>query len=119
MSRRRRLALAVALTALLGACGGDDGGTAATTTVARETEPGTVVLKGNQFRPEHLTVSAGDAVTWEWDDGTIAHDVNGGGVFKSEIQTDGTFEYTFAEAGSFDYKCTVHPTMTGSVEVTE
>ena len=120
MTPRRALAVAVIALAVLGGCGdGDGGGDAApTTTAARSEGPATVVLKGVKFNPERVTIEAGETVTWQWDDGTVPHDVAGEG-FKSEIQEKGTFEHTFDEAGVFGYKCTVHPTMTGSVEVTE
>lgn len=122
MRVRRGLAFAALALAVLGGCGdsGDsDGAAPASTTAASGTETDTVVLKGNQFRPERIRVSVGDTVTWRWEDGAVPHDVNGGDEFKSEIQESGTFEHTFTEAGTFEYTCTVHPTMEGSVEVTD
>ena len=127
MTPRRALAVAAIALAALSGCGDSDGdsdvsaASTTTTTTASEpaTEPNTVVLKGVKFNPERITVKAGDTVTWKWDDGTVPHDVNGGDAFKSEIQEEGTFEHTFTEAGEFEYKCTVHPTMMGTVEVTE
>ena len=119
---RRAVALAVLTVALLGACGDGDqeSGSSDTTatTVADGNEPGAVVLKGNQYRPERISVSVGDTVTWQWNDGQIPHDVNGGDLFKSEIKESGTFEHTFDEPGTFEYKCSVHPAMKGTVEVT-
>ena len=128
MTLRRGWALALLALTLLAACG--DGGNSdasdasdtngsVATTVADGNEPGTVILKGNEYRPEKITVSVGEKVTWQWNDGKIAHDVNGGDLFKSEIKDSGTFEHTFDKPGVFEYKCTVHPAMTGSVEVTE
>ena len=122
LSPRRGLALALLSLALLGGCGdggGEDDGRSAATTVADGNEPGTVILKGNEFRPDKISVSVGDTVTWQWNDGKVQHDVNGGDLFKSEIKDSGTFEHTFDKPGVFEYKCTVHPAMTASVEVTE
>ena len=116
--RSSRLA-AVAVVAgglLIGACGDDDGGSGESGAADRN-ESGTVTLKGNEFRPEKISVKVGDTVTWKWNDGNVQHDVNGGDAFKSEIIKEGTFEHTFEQAGTFDYKCTVHPAMTGTVEV--
>lgn len=120
-------ALVFSLVVLAG-CGSDEGGDAgtdgdgasasSTTAGGDRVEASTVVLKNVKFAPGEITVKKGDTVTWQWDDGTIPHDVDGG-EFKSEVQESGTFEYTFAETGTFEYKCNVHPAMTGSVEVTE
>lgn len=120
MRPRRALAAAAVALAALGACGDSDSGTDAspTTTAAAGEASATVVLKGVKFNPERVRIKVGETVTWQWDDGTVPHDV-AGDDFKSEIQEQGTFEHTFEEPGVFDYKCTVHPTMTGSVEVTE
>ena len=30
-----------------------------------------------------------------------------------------TYKFTFDKAGNFAYKCTIHPNMTGTVEVTQ
>lgn len=123
------LAALVITVALLGACGDADpsdqsSATTATdqlsdTTEADQSDSDTVILKGNKFRPERITIEAGDTVTWEWDDGRVVHDVDGGEAFKSELKASGTFEHTFDEPGVFDYVCTVHPAMTGTVEVTQ
>jgi plastocyanin len=77
------------------------------------------------FMPDMVTVSVGGTVTWTNDD-TAAHTVTSGtlsgggpdGVFDSSILMSGkTFEYTFDDAGSYDYFCVVHPWMTGNVTV--
>ncbi len=123
MRSRRAFAVAAIAVAAMGGCGDGDGGRdAAPTTTAvapdGEGDGATVVLKGVKFNPERVSIKTGETVTWQWDDGTVPHDVAGEG-FKSEIQEKGTFEHTFNEAGVFEYKCTVHPTMTGTVEVTD
>ncbi|MGQ0771787.1 MAG: cupredoxin domain-containing protein [Nitrososphaerota archaeon] len=79
------------------------------------------------FLPSTVTVGVGGTVTWTNDD-TAAHTVtsgnlstdpdNVGTVFDSSIFMSGkTFEYTFDEAGDYDYFCVVHPWMTGKVIV--
>ncbi len=115
---RRRLVASAAVVAVLalGACG-DDGNGGSASSSGTSAEPGVVVLKSIKFNPSTIKVKTGDTVTWEWDDGGVQHDVNGGDAFKSEIKKSGTFEHTFDQAGTFEYKCTVHPAMKGTVEV--
>jgi plastocyanin len=76
----------------------------------------TVSVRDDVFEPTEVTVAKGEAVAWRWS-GNNPHNVSGPG-FKSKIQTSGTFTRTFAKAGSFDYRCEVHPGMTGAVVVT-
>jgi plastocyanin len=74
------------------------------------------------FIPSTVTTSVGSTVIWTNDD-SAAHTVTSGtaadgpdGIFDSSIFMSGkTFEFTFDEAGSYDYFCVVHPWMTGKV----
>jgi plastocyanin len=113
MNRVTRLALAgLAVASLLAACGGgdddDDGGAS---------DPGVVRVVDNKFEPKQLEVGVGDTVTWRFE-GKSAHNVTFDDV-KSDLTKDGEFEHTFDEAGDFDYVCTVHPGMTGTVRVSD
>ena len=78
-----------------------------------------VSMEGIKFDPARITVSKGDTVTWTNND-TVPHDVTGDD-FKSGdaggMQNGDTFEHTFTKTGTFDYVCTVHPGMKGSVKV--
>lgn len=111
---RRLLAISALVVVAVTGCGGDDDAADG----ANEPAPSgnTVVLKNIEFRPERLTISVGDTVTWQWDDGSIVHDVKFDD-FKSELQNKGTYRHTFREAGTFDYTCTVHPQMDGTIVV--
>jgi plastocyanin len=82
------------------------------------TDGATVVVADMVYTPETLTVEAGTTVTWMFDDGAITHDVAGDG-FKSETVASGTFTHRFDEPGTYDYLCTLHPTMTGAIEVVQ
>jgi len=78
-----------------------------------------VSMEGIKFNPASVTVKAGDKVTWTNKD-SVGHDVTGDN-FKSGdsggLQNGDTFSHTFDKKGKFDYVCTVHPGMTGSVTV--
>jgi len=76
------------------------------------------------YLPNEITVSTGTTVSWINDD-SAAHTVTSGtvtagvtGVFDSSLFMAGdVYEFTFNEAGTFDYFCMVHPWMTGVVNV--
>ena len=108
---KKVLCAALPLVFVLGACGGDDDDDAASA------EPGVVRVVDNKFEPKTTEVAVGDTVTWRFE-GNSAHNVNAD-EFQSDLMKDGTFEHTFDEAGEYDYVCTVHPGMSGTVEVTE
>jgi len=129
MMRWLRLVGAVfALGLLFTACsddsGDDGGGDSSSDTTAADDGGGEasgteVTIADFAFDPGDLTVSVGDTVTWTNDDG-VGHDVTGDS-FKSgdpgALENGDTFEHTFDKAGSFDYVCTVHPGMKGTVKV--
>jgi plastocyanin len=78
-----------------------------------------VSMKDIKFNPETLKIKVGQTVTWTNDD-SVGHDVTGDD-FKSGdpggIDSGGTFQHTFKKAGKFDYVCSVHPGMNGSIQV--
>ena len=131
MTRWLALVLAcVALGLVIAACGGDDdedeggGGGAATTEQPAGGGGGggggaEVSMEGIQFNPAEVTVGVGDTVTWTNND-SVDHDVTADSFSSGEsggMASGDTFEQTFDKAGSFDYVCTVHPGMEGTVVV--
>jgi plastocyanin len=76
------------------------------------------------FLPYEETVAKGATVTWSNDD-SAAHTVTSGtptggpdGLFDSSIFMAGnSFEFTFDDAGTYDYFCMVHPWMAGIINV--
>jgi len=98
----------------LSACGTGDASSAA---AEPDVDGPTVTIEDMAFAPETLAVEAGDTVTWVWNDGAIDHDA-AGDDFKSEVKSEGSFTHTFDEPGTYDYACSLHPNMTGTIEVT-
>jgi plastocyanin len=75
--------------------------------------------EGIAFQPAEVTVGVGDTVTWTNND-SVGHDVTADSFSSGDpggMAPGDTFEHTFEEAGNFDYVCTVHPGMEGTVVV--
>lgn len=94
--------------------GGASSGTAAQT-VQVVSDPNTV----GAFQPKTITVKKGDAVEWDWTDQNVSHTVTAeDGSFDSGLCSAGSkFVVTFSNAGTFNYKCTIHAQMLGTVTV--
>jgi len=71
-----------------------------------------------QFQPTVADVSAGGTVTWTMSG--IPHNVtftSAGAPASVPDTQNGSAERTFPGSGSFGYRCTIHPEMTGTVRV--
>jgi plastocyanin len=68
------------------------------------------------FSPATLTITAGDTVTWTNSD-TVAHTATGSGFDSGLLDQGDSYSFTFSAAGTYDYVCTPHPTMTGQIVV--
>jgi plastocyanin len=129
MRTRLPAVLFLALLLPLGACGDDedtqsDSAVDPTSTTA-ETGAGSgesggtrVAIKGFAFAPDKVTARVGGTVSWRNDDDAPHTVTADDGSFDSGRKSKGeSFEHTFSKAGEFTYKCTIHPTMTGTVSV--
>ena len=70
------------------------------------------------FNPQRVTVKAGTTVTWTNQD-DIPHTVTSATkAFRSKaLDTDDKFSFTFTTAGVYEYFCSLHPHMTGTIVV--
>jgi plastocyanin len=77
-----------------------------------------VDITKSAFVPREITVAPGTKIVWTNHD-EMPHTVTGGDKsFASKgLDTDDKFAHTFSDEGDFDYRCTVHPYMTGVVHV--
>jgi amicyanin len=128
----RVAALAAASTVALAACGAAAAGTGSTTptstpaskpaapapgpTAAARMDVGIINFK---FTPAALTIRVGTTVVWTNKD-AIAHTVNfmTGKINSNVLNRNDQFTYTFTMPGTYNYICSIHPFMHGSVTVT-
>lgn len=76
------------------------------------------------YDPKVLEISVGTTILWENVDNMMhtatsgSPDSGADGAFDSDILSAGdTFEFTFTDAGTYDYYCILHPWMIGTVNV--
>ena len=87
------------------------------------TTPGnySIDISGFSFSPSALTVRVGDTVTWTNLDSAI-HTVTFSGsasISSSGLQDGDTHSVTFDSVGTYAYGCSPHPSMQGTITVTE
>lgn len=101
---------AITATAVAGGGGGGGGGS-------------TVTVGNNFFQPASITVPPGTTVTWQWTNtGAVPHNVTSTGSpsFPSSATLTGTgqtYQHRFETSGTYQYQCTIHPEMQGTVVV--
>jgi amicyanin len=81
--------------------------------------PADVGITNFKFTPASLTVKVGTSVVWTNHD-AIAHTVNftADGINSTVLNQNDQFTHTFTTPGTYDYICSIHPFMHGSVTVT-
>jgi len=100
------------------ACGGSSSSvTGMNPTNTTPAPSGNVTIQDFSFSPETVTVKAGQTVLWTnngpsphtatsdsglWDSQSLAAPGGGG-------SPGGTFQFTFMQAGTFPYHCSIHP----------
>jgi plastocyanin len=109
---RARYGLAAVLVAGAGftGCGGGGGGAS-------------VEVKGFRFQPARISIGTGESVAWTQTDNTI-HTITSGvpgspdGEFDHRDFGQGeTFSHVFSKARTYEYFCSIHDSMTGTVTV--
>ena len=77
-----------------------------------------VTIDNFKFSPQEITVAPGTTVVWTNKDDVPHTVVTTDKKVKSKaLDTGETFSFTFTDAGTFDYFCSVHPKMTAKVIV--
>lgn len=93
-----------------------------TSNKANQTSPsGQVSIQNMLFTPSQVTIAKGGSVTWTNND-SITHTVvddlsNVGGPASGDIAPGQSYTFTFNKTGSFQYHCSIHPSMRGTIVV--
>lgn len=71
-----------------------------------------------QFAPATETAKVGQAVQWN-NVGSVLHNItfDQGCLTDTAFQPGGTWTIKFTQAGTYSYKCTIHPGMDGKLTV--
>jgi plastocyanin len=74
------------------------------------------------FTPDRSEIQHGGQVTWTYAAGSVSHNVtfdpaNPVTIANVPDNTSGSFPRTFATAGTYNYRCTIHAGMNGTVIV--
>ncbi|HWJ24865.1 MAG TPA: cupredoxin domain-containing protein [Gemmatimonadaceae bacterium] len=118
----RRVVAPTALVALA-ACGGGGGSNGSTGPNPQPTpSPNQVTVKAttaNAFSPATTTVAPGGKVEFEFESTqhTVTFSAVNGAPADIPATASATVERSFATAGTYNYHCTIHPGMAGSVVV--
>jgi plastocyanin len=81
-----------------------------------------VTIQNFAFSPSSITVKKGTKVTWTNKD-SVAHTVNETdgktGPNSSDVNPGSSYSFTFNSPGTYHYHCAIHPSMLGTVVVTQ
>lgn len=118
------LAAAALLAIYAVGCGGDDDNPAGPGPGGGGTADVTINITGqngsNSYDPSPDTVTVGQTVAWHNSNGTAhtATSTSGSAIGTGQISPGGTSApRAMNTAGTFNYQCTIHPTMTGTLVV--
>jgi plastocyanin len=76
-----------------------------------------VAISGFSFQPGNVTIRQGGTVTWTNND-NVAHTVTfSDNTGSAQLQQGGTYSRQFNTTGVYNYRCSIHPYMTGVVTV--
>ena len=93
---------------------------AALVTAASGEAPNTIRIdvKNFMFAPTSMAVKAGATVTWTNMDQEPHTVMSSDGLFRSgALDTGDSFSFKFDKPGTYQYACTIHPRMVGTVVV--
>ncbi len=78
-----------------------------------------IIINGLAFTPATLKVNAGETVTWVNDDGAPHSIAVKDGMTSNTLMPSKSYSAKFEQLGNYDYSCSIHPYMTGTIVVAE
>lgn len=75
-----------------------------------------IVIENFSFNPGTLTVSSGTTVVWTNND-SVLHSIKSDTFNSQPLSKGQSFEFMFANKGTYDYSCGIHPSMKGRIIV--
>ena len=79
-------------------------------------KPLNVPVKGLKFNPNKISAGLNQKVNFVWKE-NVAHNIVFDKTHKSPTQNKGIWTTSFDKAGSYKFKCTLHPGMEGVLTV--
>lgn len=121
LNRKTAVAMVAVLIIVIGAVyyfGGYNYGSPANTVSPSSAAQGSnqVSINNFAFSPAVLNVSAGTTVVWINND-SAAHRISGNGFQSGDLAKGQSYSFTFTSVGTFDYICSIHPSMKGAIIV--
>jgi 3',5'-cyclic-AMP phosphodiesterase len=86
---------------------------------AAPAQEGVVAISNFAFTPKRIEITRGERVTWRNDDDVPHRIQSAKSSFapSSVLDTRGSYGVTLTDPGTYEYFCSLHPTMTGSILV--
>jgi plastocyanin len=78
--------------------------------------PVVISVRSLQFAPKKLAAKPNQKINFVWKE-NVAHNIVFDKTHKSPTQNKGSWATSFDKAGTYKFKCTLHPGMVGEVTV--
>jgi len=86
--------------------------------ISRAADTTTIAIKSFHFGPPEISIAAGTTVTWQNQDEEPHTITSTSGDFRSGAIDGGeSFSFKFDKPGRYQYVCSIHPRMVGTVVV--
>lgn len=102
---------------------GNSGGTSTVTSsggttseAAGTASAAAITIQNFAFSPSTITIAKGTTVAWTNKD-SAPHAIKWEGVESPAMNQGEKFEYKFENAGTYEYSCSIHPSMKGTIVV--